>query len=98
MMKSSRLLFLAGFIAALSNTMPANSFVLRNGDYITYLAELVEDNDIGKTHRIELFQGDAIMDLCANGCFVRFNGAEYKFSGQEELIIRDGELIDISSP
>ena len=90
-------LIVSAVLLAISSQQPAFGFVLSNSDLTVYLTELVEDKDINKVHKIELHQGDAIRNLCAKGCFVRFNGAEYKFSGGEQLTIRNGELVDISN-
>ena len=84
-------------IGSVASVIPAHGFALQNVDLTTYWMEVVEDIDIKKTHEIELFQWDGIYDLCATGCLVRLNGMQYKFKGHENLIIRNGELIDIAS-
>ena len=73
---------------------PTYGFVLTNNDATVYLVEIIEDQDAETTHEIELDQGEAILDFCSEGCLLRINGQEFTFSGDEQMMIEAGELIE----
>ena len=79
-------IFSAGFTSAYGSG-------LTNNDTITYQVEIIEDQDPATTHELEMYEGDVIFDYCEQGCLVRFNGREYRFAGNEEMVIENGELI-----
>ena len=79
----------AAMIAGIS---VAHGFVLTNQDTTNYQVWITEDIDPETTHELELDQGDFVDDLCKEGCLVKINGQDYKFFGDEEVTIRDGEL------
>lgn len=90
------LLIAAVASSVLYGTARAYEFTLTNKDEVVHKLELIENNDKSNTHDLELSEGDTVFDLCQEGCLVRFNGQEFNFSGSEEIVIEDGELINIA--
>ncbi len=73
---------------------PSHALTLINEDDATHSIEVILGEGDGGQKQHQLSSGEALSDICPQGCIIRLgDGIENKFSGDEEVIIEDGNLI-----